>query len=98
AVLVNTSRGDTVDSAALARALKEGWIAGAAMDVLDREPPPPDHPLLALPNVICTGHVAYYSEEARVAQAEEACAQVLAFLQGDTPPALVNREVLRQKL
>ncbi|HPT99387.1 MAG TPA: C-terminal binding protein, partial [Armatimonadota bacterium] len=58
AYLVNTTRGGVVDEAALVRALREGWIAGAALDVLEQEPPPPNHPLFALENVVITPHMA----------------------------------------
>jgi D-3-phosphoglycerate dehydrogenase len=62
AVLVNTSRGPVIDEAALVRALSEGWIAGAGLDVLETEPPPAGHPLLRLENVVLTPHIASYSD------------------------------------
>ncbi|MCX6638473.1 MAG: C-terminal binding protein, partial [Acidobacteria bacterium] len=62
AYLVNTARGPMVDVDALADALKRGVIAGAAIDVFDREPPPPDYPLFGLENAILTPHLAWYSE------------------------------------
>jgi D-3-phosphoglycerate dehydrogenase len=64
AVLVNTARGPIVDEGALLEALRNGEIAGAAIDVMENEPPLKDHPLFALDNVIITPHAAWYSEEA----------------------------------
>lgn len=64
AVLVNASRGGVVDSDALVEALRDGRLAGAGLDVLPEEPPPPGHPLLAMENVVVTPHMGYYSEEA----------------------------------
>lgn len=93
AYLVNTSRGRVVDGKALYRALKEGWIAGAGLDVLEEEPPRPDEPLLTLDNVILTPHYAGYSEEAfqelRVKVAENAA----AVLRGEFPKYVFNPEV-----
>ena len=67
AVIINTGRGALIDLVALVSALRNGVIAGAAIDVLDVEPPPPDHPLLArdIPNLICTPHVAWASDRAQ---------------------------------
>jgi glycerate dehydrogenase len=67
AVLINTGRGALVDSVALAAALRAGTIAGAAIDVLETEPPCADHPLLAadIPNLLCTPHVAWASDKAQ---------------------------------
>lgn len=63
ALLINVSRGGIIDEKALEQALKEGWIAGAATDVLSKEPPPADFPLFRFPNYLCTPHMAWYSEE-----------------------------------
>ena len=67
AFLINTARGAVVDNVELAQALRDGIIAGAGIDVLEQEPPPADHPLLAadIPNLILTPHVAWAAIEAR---------------------------------
>jgi D-3-phosphoglycerate dehydrogenase len=90
AILVNTSRGPVVDPAALAHALGQGWIRGAALDVFAVEPPGPDNPLYALDNLILTPHVAGLTAEARRELALSAAGQVLQVLRGERPPALVN--------
>ena len=84
AVLINTSRGALVDAGALARALKAGRLGGAGIDVLEREPPPPDHPLLApaVPNLILTPHVAWAAREARQRCLDELALNVADFLAG----------------
>jgi D-3-phosphoglycerate dehydrogenase len=92
--LVNTARGGIVDQAALLRALTEGWIAGAAVDVFEPEHLPPDHPLLARPNLIATPHVAFYSEESVHDLEVLAAENVAAILTGRRPRWLVNPEVL----
>lgn len=83
ALFINCARGPIVDSAALADALNEGRIAGAAVDVFDMEPPIPDsEPLLHAKNCVLTPHVAFLSEEAMVRRAHIAFANVLAWLEG----------------
>jgi D-3-phosphoglycerate dehydrogenase len=84
ALLINTARGVVVDQSALERALGEGWIAGAAVDVLDPEPPDPRSALLALPNVIVTPHMAAHTTEALRAMAS-VVDDVLAVLAGQPP-------------
>ncbi len=64
ALIVNTARGGIIDEEALAAALREGRIAGAGLDVLEQEPPPADHPLLAMENVLITPHMAASTQEA----------------------------------
>lgn len=63
AFLINTSRGAVIDEKALIKALKKGWIAGAALDVTEEEPPSLENPLLKLDNVIITPHIAAFSDE-----------------------------------
>ena len=82
AYLINTSRGALVDEAALAAAVREGVIAGAALDVLDVEPAPPDHPLLGLDHMIVTPHAAFYSEEAILDVRRRAASHAASALRG----------------
>jgi D-3-phosphoglycerate dehydrogenase / 2-oxoglutarate reductase len=93
AYLVNTSRGALVDEQALVRALREGWIAGAALDVLQQEPAPPDHPLLGLDNAIVTPHAAFYSDTAIVELQTKAATNVAKVLGGTLPATVVNPRV-----
>jgi D-3-phosphoglycerate dehydrogenase len=93
AYLINTARGELVDEEALCTALSEGLIAGAALDVLDPEPPNPDNPLFKLGNVLITGHFAYYSEESREELFMRPWEEVARVLQGEWPHGLVNPEV-----
>jgi D-3-phosphoglycerate dehydrogenase len=94
AFLVNTGRGGVVDTAALIRALREGWIAGAALDVHETEPLPADSPLYGLPNVIVNPHAAWYSEDSVLELKRRAAENVLAALRGERPRTPVNPEVL----
>lgn len=90
AYLINTARGPLVVESALLRALQDGWIAGAALDVLPHEPPAPDHPLRRLENVILTPHVAFYSEEAVDELQRKATDEVVRALTGQPPRCPVN--------
>ncbi len=94
AYLINTSRGAVVDQAALAQAVAQGVIAGAALDVFSPEPLPRDHPLYSLPNVILTPHVSFYSEESVRELEVQAAENVAAIFAGRRPASLVNPEVL----
>ena len=82
ALLINTSRGPLIDEAALADALARGVIAGAALDVLEIEPPAPGNPLVAAPNCLVTPHIAWHAIEARRRLVEIAAANLAAFLAG----------------
>jgi D-3-phosphoglycerate dehydrogenase len=89
-VLVNTARGGVVDTAALVRALREGWIAGAGLDVLEQEPLPPDHALTTMDTVLLTPHAAFYSEGSIVELKRKAAQAVRDALQGRRPTSTVN--------
>lgn len=94
--LINTSRGAVVDEDALYLALQEGRLAGAALDVLEMEPPSLSHPLFSLENVIVTPHAASYSEEAMLNMRRFAAEQVVMVLKGSVPTNLINKEVLEK--
>jgi len=90
AYLINTARGTIIDQAALCRALSDGRIAGAALDVLEDEPPSPDDPILRLPNVIITPHIGSATHETRSAMVELAVRNLIACLNGEPCPNVVN--------
>ncbi len=93
ALLVNTSRGPIVDEKSLHQALSTGKIQGAALDVLEEEPPAANSPLLNLNNVIITPHTAWYSEESFIRLSERPAEEVARVLGGRWPKNLVNSEV-----
>ena len=80
AIVVNTSRGGLVDHDALVDALRAGTLAGAALDVLEREPIPADDPLIGMPNVVLSPHAAFYSEESLVEMKQKVSRRVLDAL------------------
>ena len=94
ACLINNSRGPVVDEKALYKALTEGWIAGAALDVFEQEPTSIDNPLLKLDNVVVAPHISSSSHETRSRMAEMVAENLIAFFDGRIPPNLVNREVV----
>jgi D-3-phosphoglycerate dehydrogenase len=95
AFVINAARGGIIDESALYDALSSGRIAGAALDVFDQEPPPEDHPLFALDNVILTPHSAGLSKEAAIRMAISTARNALAGIDGKLDPTMVvNREVL----
>ena len=92
-MLVNVARGGVFDEAAIAGALADGRIAGAAFDVFDTEPPV-DSPLLTAPNTVLTPHLGASTAEAQVRVAEEACEQVIDVLAGRSARYAVNAPLL----
>ncbi len=99
AVVVNTGRGPTIDEAALIKALRSGEIAAAGLDVLEQEPPSADNPLLQMPNVIVTPHVASATSRMRPETRRRVGREVALVLKGKWPMSCVNPTVLpRTKL
>ncbi len=98
AYLVNTSRGPVVDEQALAEALQSGRLAGAGLDVFEVEPVAADSPLLKLPNVILTSHIASYSEEGDVAHEARTVEIVNRVIDGNLPErkVVVNKDLYDQ--
>ncbi|MEW9669877.1 2-hydroxyacid dehydrogenase [Ammoniphilus sp. 3BR4] len=94
AILVNASRGATVDEQALIRALQEGRIAGAALDVFEKEPVDKNNPLLTMPNVVTLPHIGSATSETRLKMAMKAAENMVAGLSGKKPVNLVNPEVV----
>lgn len=97
AFLINTARGGIVNEKALLQALKEKWIAGAALDVLLKEPPPSDHPLFGLENIVLSPHMASLTRECVVTMARVVAQGVLDVLGGKRPQYIVNPDSLRNK-
>lgn len=94
AILINTSRGPVVEMDALVEALREGRIAGAALDVTDPEPLPADHPLVSMPNCIVVPHIASASAVTRGKMAEIAARNLIAGLKGEPLPNGLNPDAL----
>jgi D-3-phosphoglycerate dehydrogenase / 2-oxoglutarate reductase len=94
AILINTARGSIVDEQALIKALQDGTIAGAGLDVLEQEPPEPDNPLLSMPNVLVTPHVASATTRMRPETRRRVGREVALVLRGRWPLSCVNPSVL----
>jgi len=95
ALLINTARGAVIDTEALAKALREGWIAGAGLDVHESEPLDPNHPITAFKNVVLLPHIGSATYETRHRMAELVAENLIAFYKGEIPPTLVNKDVVK---
>jgi D-3-phosphoglycerate dehydrogenase len=90
AIIVNTARGAIVNAEALAKACKEGWIAGAGIDVFEKEPPDENFVLRGIPNIILTPHLAWYSEDAGVSIREKIMEDIRRFIEARPPRFPIN--------
>jgi D-3-phosphoglycerate dehydrogenase len=97
-LILNCARGEIVNTADLAAALKSGQVGGYGADVLDQEPPAPDHPLLKLPNCVITPHIGSRTYESVVRQATAAVTNLIRAMNGEKPLAQVNPEVPVKKV
>ena len=97
AYLINTARGLIINEKALYQALKGRWIAGAALDVMEKEPPNWENSLLKLDNLIITPHISFYSEESYIELKTKVAEAVLSVLKGELPRAIVNPQVILNK-
>ncbi|MHB8916383.1 MAG: NAD(P)-dependent oxidoreductase, partial [Desulfocucumaceae bacterium] len=95
--LINTSRGGIVDEEALFRALREGKLAGAALDVFEKEPPAKDMPLFGLDNVLLTPHMAAMTDLALINMATDVAGGILDVLEGRKPQYLANPETWKDQ-
>jgi phosphoglycerate dehydrogenase-like enzyme len=98
AFLINTARGPIVNEPDLVEALREGWIAGAGLDVFEVEPLPPNAAIRTCPNVIFAPHGLAWTEELARDNSLEACGNLLAVSQGKLPGGIVNWQVLENPL
>lgn len=94
-VIINTSRGETVDNAALLDALRNGHVRAAGLDVFEEEPLPEDHPFRSMPNVVTTPHVGGSGVEVVHMQVEGTLANIDLFVAGQSPERLVNPQILQ---
>jgi D-3-phosphoglycerate dehydrogenase len=97
AYLINVARGPLVDENALIRALEEKWIAGAGIDVYEKEPPDPRNPLFTLRNVVLTPHIAWYTDDALRRLEISAVTETIHIIEGKLPQNLVNKEIIEPK-
>lgn len=91
AVLVNVSRGALIDDAALLEALESGRLSGAALDVLDEEPPSPGHPLLNRDDIVLTPHIAYFSARTEIEYVRIQAQNAIALLENGAPESPINK-------
>ena len=90
AIVVNTARGELIDQAALVAALNDGQIAGAGLDVFEREPPAPDDPILSAPHTILTGHVSSFTDLGVGRMGEAVLENLREILAGRLPASCLN--------
>jgi len=98
AYLINTARGLIINEKNLYVALKGKWIAGAALDVIEKEPPDWENPLLRLENLILSPHISFYSEESYIELKTKVAEAVLSVLKGELPRAIVNPQVINKRV